>query len=95
MDKINDNAKLIGAALVGAVAGVALGVLFAPNKGSITRKKLMGNLGELADDAKQKLLDDANAFRERAKQLEEIAENTTFEISKRAKQNLDISSNHR
>jgi gas vesicle protein len=32
------------------VAGVALGILLAPDKGSETRKKLFGKMGDLSDD---------------------------------------------
>lgn len=63
MEKSNNNAKLVGALIVGAALGAALGILFAPNKGSETRKKLMAKGEDLTDDLKEKL----NEFYERSK----------------------------
>ena len=57
MGNSNDTKKLIGALLVGAVIGGALGILFAPNKGSATRKKLTGRSEDLTDDMEDKFND--------------------------------------
>lgn len=39
---MNTNSKkMIGAVVVGALVGVGIGMLFAPDKGSVTRTKLM------------------------------------------------------
>jgi gas vesicle protein len=50
MEKSTNNGKLVVAVLVGVAIGGTLGILFAPNKGSITRKKLFSR-GEDAKDA--------------------------------------------
>lgn len=52
--KNTSNVKLAGAIVLGAVVGAAVGILFAPDKGSNTRKKLMNGAKDLADDIKQK-----------------------------------------
>jgi len=49
-----NNGKLIGAVLIGAAIGGVLGVLFAPDKGSETRKKIMSKGGDLRDSIKEK-----------------------------------------
>lgn len=54
MERSNNNDKVIGALLLGAAVGGLLGVLFAPDKGSETRKKIMEQSGGLADILKQK-----------------------------------------
>lgn len=56
MDKNSNNTgKIVGALLVGAAVGAALGVLFAPNKGSETRKKIMAKGEDLGKDFKNKM----------------------------------------
>ncbi len=89
MENSNDTGKLIGVLVIGALVGAALGVLFAPDKGCITRKKLLGNVKDLADDVKQKMIEEANVFRARAEELEAIAAGKIADISHNMNQNLD------
>lgn len=49
--------KVIGALLLGAAIGGGLGILFAPHKGSKTRKRLMAKGADLSDAIKDKLDD--------------------------------------
>ncbi|HWZ23289.1 MAG TPA: YtxH domain-containing protein [Cytophagaceae bacterium] len=51
----SNSGKVIGALLLGAAIGGVLGILFAPDKGSETRKKIMANSDELTDAVKEKL----------------------------------------
>ncbi len=69
MENSNNTGKIIGALLVGAAIGGVLGILFAPDKGSETRKKISGKTDDLTEALKEKL----NAFLEQAKQEFESA----------------------
>lgn len=50
---MNDNSKVVIALLAGLAAGAALGLLFAPEKGSETRDKLTESLTKLGDSIKE------------------------------------------
>lgn len=47
----NQNAKILVAFLVGAAAGASLGILFAPDKGVETRRKIKEKFEDLGDKA--------------------------------------------
>ena len=49
---MNDNTKVVVALLAGLAAGAALGLLFAPDRGSETRDKLSESLKNLGDSIK-------------------------------------------
>lgn len=55
MKNDDDTGELIGAVLIGMAIGGVLGVLFAPDKGSETRKKLMGTISDLTENIKSKM----------------------------------------
>ena len=57
---MNDNGKVVIALLAGLAAGAALGLLFAPEKGSETRDKLSQSLKDLGDSIKEKAADEIN-----------------------------------
>jgi gas vesicle protein len=57
---MNDNSKVLVGLLVGLAAGAALGLLFAPEKGSETRDRLSQSLKDLGDSIKDKAADEIN-----------------------------------
>jgi gas vesicle protein len=57
MENSNSTAKMVGGIVLGAAIGGALGVLFAPNKGSRTRRQILDKGEDLSEILKDKLDD--------------------------------------
>jgi gas vesicle protein len=57
METTNDTGKVLGALLLGAVVGGTLGILFAPDKGSETRRKISAKGTDLSDGVREKFND--------------------------------------
>lgn len=89
MENSNDTAKLVGAVVVGALIGATLGVLFAPDKGSATRDKLMDGAGDLADNLKKKVREGADALRNKVDEYTNMAEEKVDEVLNGAKQKTE------
>ncbi|MGV3632396.1 MAG: YtxH domain-containing protein [Bacteroidota bacterium] len=83
---MENSSKILGAVLVGAVIGGVLGVLFAPDKGSETRKKLLTKGGDLTDSLKNKFgsfMDDSEKAYDDVKQkVKDTADNVSKAYNK-------------
>lgn len=79
------NSKTLIGILGGVAIGATLGILFAPDKGSNTRKKIAKKSTDATDELKEKLNNIANSFSEKYNSIlnkgEALAEKTADEIS--------------
>lgn len=69
----SNNGKLIAALLTGAAIGGALGILFAPDKGSDTRKKIADKSNDLTGAVKEKFGALVNKFKKEVETINEQA----------------------
>ncbi len=72
---MNTTGKIIAAAATGAAIGAVIGILFAPGKGSETRKKIRDESKKLTDEVKDAIA----KGREKLNSLKEDIEQTIRE----------------
>ncbi|HRE63519.1 MAG TPA: YtxH domain-containing protein [Ferruginibacter sp.] len=68
------NGKLIAGILVGIAAGAVLGVLFAPEKGEETRKKIKKRAAKMGEDLKAKFDDVAEEVKKKMSDIKNDAD---------------------
>ena len=68
-----NSGKIVLGVLAGAVAGAALGILFAPDKGSTTRKKISKKGQDLAEGLQEKFGEFVDNIKEKFETAKEEA----------------------
>jgi gas vesicle protein len=67
MENSRNTGKIIISLVLGALAGAALGVLFAPQKGSKTRKKIADETKNFTEEIKKKVKRQTKNFKKKVK----------------------------
>ena len=84
------NLKIIASLALVGLAGAAVGILFAPNKGDKTRGKISDGLVDMADDLISKMKEEAKDLLSKATELEDEAisglDNVSGMMRKKAKE---------
>ena len=62
---MNTTGKVTVGILAGALAGAILGILFAPDKGTETRRKIAQTSKDVTDDVKEKITDFIGTVKEK------------------------------
>ena len=73
MGNSKNTVKVIGAIFLGAAIGGALGILFAPDKGSETRKKISKKGSDLTDSMKEKFGEIVDKFKREVEEVKDKA----------------------
>jgi gas vesicle protein len=68
---MNTSGKIVAAVAAGIAAGAVLGILFAPDKGSETRRKISEQGKKIADGVKMKFKKGKEKFNDLKKDVEE------------------------
>jgi gas vesicle protein len=74
MENSNNTGKLVGALMLGALVGGALGLLFAPHKGSETRRRIAGEADDLTAGVKEKFEDFLNEIKSEMEKVKDMAD---------------------
>ena len=86
MKNSNNTATVIGALVVGTLAGAALGVLFAPYKGNRTRNRLVRRAKDIVRDFKKQMKQEASILQDQANELYDLAGEEQHDITNNGKQ---------
>ena len=84
---MEDNGKVVLGLLAGVAIGATLGILFAPDKGSETRKKIASRKRELEEDLEDKF----DAFLEDMKKKFETVKQEAGDEANDIQQNIETS----
>lgn len=78
---MNTSGKILAAVAAGIAAGAVLGILFAPDKGSETRRKINERGKKMADDVKERFNKGKEKFNDLKEDIEKKVKETVEEFA--------------
>lgn len=84
-NRANNTLKVLAAFSFGSLLGATLGILFAPDKGSVTRHKITGEAEDLVEEFRTKMKEKVEEMRAKAEQLEKLTEEKIQAMTKSVK----------
>ena len=78
---MNTSGKILAAVVAGIAAGAVLGILFAPDKGSETRRKINEQGKKFADDVKDKFSKGKDKFKDLKEDIEKTVREKVEEFA--------------
>jgi len=78
---MNTSGKILAAVAAGIAAGAVLGILFAPDKGSETRRKINEQGKKIADDVKDKFRKGKEKFSDLKEDIEKTVREKVEEFA--------------
>ena len=78
---MNTSGKILAAVAAGIAAGAVLGILFAPDKGSETRRKINEKGKKMADDVKGKFTEGKEKFNHLKDDIEKKVKDTVEQFA--------------
>ena len=75
--------------LAGFAAGVTVGILYAPARGTVTRRRIVETAGDFADTSREKLHDVSRAAKRKARSVSQMANEKVQRASDFAREKAD------
>jgi gas vesicle protein len=75
--------------LAGFAAGITVGILYAPARGTVTRRRIAQTAGDLADTSREKMHDISRAAKRKARCVSKMANEKVHQASDFAREKAD------
>lgn len=86
---MNDSGKILAALLAGMAAGAAIGILFAPERGTDTRDKLNESLKDLGEAIKERSSEQVEHIKELSDKVSATLKSKLKSVELKAEDSLD------